>query len=152
MSSNNIPPSGLKIRQPINNGRFTTFIFELTPSAVNKASRDYNYARELVRYMTFVMASDRFGLSSPNPLMSGVLDGTIAIRTNDLIQQSKRHQNESLQVQYTCDDAVLPYLELMRAVEKLMSSGAVLTGSSKRFDTPLIDINIFVNRNIQNAF
>ncbi len=131
-------PSGLRLRQPYKEGSFTVFTFELDPAAVNKAANNYSVAEHYVRFMTWTVARDRW--SSIDPIIMASIGITIGIRSQELYNQVRQHRGETIQMQFWCDDTVLPFIEVLRALELILGSVKILYGALLIHHLPFVSI------------
>jgi len=132
-------PRGLRMRQPYKEGNFTIFTFELEPAAVNRAANNNSVAEHYVRFMAWTVARDRWGNIDPI-IMTAIAIG-IAARSQELYYKAKQHRGETLQMQYRCDDTILPFIEIVRALELVISTGKILYGPFLIHHLPFVNIN-----------
>ena len=129
-------PAGLTIYKPFKRNQFTIYTFELSRDAVRISANNLGMAKKYVEYIVWRIANDRWNNIDLNILIACSI--AIGIESEKLHAKARELYGQPLQAQYECNDQVLPYIEMLRDIENILSSMKMLYGYHMLQNLPVI--------------
>ena len=129
------------MRTPIKDDGTTVFTFELDPIAVYSCSNNLNVAEYYSTFMIWYIAQNRWKNIDVN--IMAAIDIAIGLKAIELFNNANLHLNESLQVQFSCNDSALAVVEFFRGIEMIFMTFKLINQPYLLQNLPLIDIPAF---------
>ena len=129
-------PAGLTIYKPFKRNHFTIYTFELNRDAVRISANNLGMAKRYIEYIIWRIANDRWDNIDLNILIACSI--AIGIESEKLHAKARELYGQPLQAQYECNDQVLPYIDMLRDIENILSSMKMLYGYHMLQNLPVI--------------